>query len=141
MQTTTSNDGTQIAFSKIGTGPALLIVGGSLADHHFYAPLAEAMAPHFTVYTLDRRGRGLSEDTKPYAPEREIEDVAAVMALSNGPTFLYGHSAGAALALRVAAADIALTKLGWLIRRTLRVARTTRRPEPNTPNRPHGSSG
>ena len=111
MQATTSKDGTRIAFNKIGTGPALLILGGSLADHQFYAPLAEAMAPRFTVYSLDRRGRGLSEDTKPYAPEREVEDVAAVMALSNGPKFLYGHSAGAALALRVAAANIALTKL------------------------------
>lgn len=111
MQKTTSKDGTQIAFAKIGRGPSLLIIGGALTDHQFYAPLADAMASHFTVYTLDRRGRGLSEDTKPYAPEREVEDVAAVMALSGGPTFLYGHSAGCALALRAAAAGLALTKL------------------------------
>lgn len=111
MQTTTSRDGTRIAFSTIGTGPALLILGGSLADAQHYAPLAEALASRFTVYTLDRRGRGLSDDTQPYAPDREVEDVAAVMALASGPMYLYGHSAGAALALRAAAAGLAITKL------------------------------
>ncbi len=103
MQRVISRDGTRIAVDKRGAGPALLIVGGSLADHRFYAPLAEALAPRFTVYTLDRRGRGHSEDTKPYAPEREVEDAAAVMALAGAPAFLYGHSAGCALALRAAA--------------------------------------
>jgi hypothetical protein len=54
----TSKDGTEIAFEKSGNGPALIIVGGSLADHQFYGPLADELAKHFMVYNFDRRGRG-----------------------------------------------------------------------------------
>src|SRR5918998_3484472 len=100
METVTSSDGTTIAFERSGEGPALVVVGGSLADHRFYAPLAEELAERFAVYNFDRRGRGQSGDTQPYAVEREVEDLGALAAHAGGPVFLYGHSAGSALALR-----------------------------------------
>jgi alpha-beta hydrolase superfamily lysophospholipase len=103
MQKVTSKDGTEIAFEKSGNGPALIIVGGSLADHLFYAPLADELAKHFMVYVFDRRGRGQSGDTGAYAVEREIEDVAALIDFAKEPVCMYGHSAGSALALRAAA--------------------------------------
>jgi pimeloyl-ACP methyl ester carboxylesterase len=111
MQKVTSRDGTKIAFEKSGEGPALIIVGGSLADHQFYVPLANELAKHFTVYNFDRRGRGQSGDTKPYAVEQEVEDVGALITHANEPVFLYGHSAGSALALRAAAAGLDIAKL------------------------------
>jgi pimeloyl-ACP methyl ester carboxylesterase len=111
MQTVTSKDSTKIAFEKSGEGPALIIVGGSLADHQFYAPLANELAKQFTVYNFDRRGRGQSGDTKPYAVEREVEDVGALIAYAKEPVFLYGHSAGSALAIRTAAAGLEIAKL------------------------------
>lgn len=107
----TSSDGTRIAFDRSGAGPALLIVGGSLADHHFYAPLAAEFARDFTVYNIDRRGRGDSGDTAPYAVDREVEDVAAVVAEAGGSAHVYGHSAGSALALRAAAAGLDIDRL------------------------------
>lgn len=111
MQTVTSNDGTQIAFETSGAGPALLLVGGSLADHHFYVPLANELAHQFTVYNFDRRSRGHSGDTQPYTVEREVEDVGALIAYANEAVFMYGHSAGSALALRAAAAGLNIAKL------------------------------
>lgn len=111
MQTTTSRDGTPIAYCSVGSGPSLLIIGGALADHYTYAPLADALASHFTVCTLDRRGRGRSGDTLPYAPEREVEDITAVMACCHGPVRVYGHSAGAALALRAAASHPSIPRM------------------------------
>lgn len=106
-----SNDGTKIAFETAGAGPALLIVGGALADHQFYVPLTHELAHHYTVYNFDRRGRGHSGDTEPYSIEREIEDVGALIAFANAPVFVYGHSAGSALALRAAAAGLKIAKL------------------------------
>ena len=106
-----SGDGTAIAYEKPGTGPALLILGGSLADHWFYAPLAEVFAKSFTVYNFDRRGRGESGDTQPYAVDREIGDVAALIAAAGGSAHVYGHSAGSALAMRAAAAGLAVDRL------------------------------
>jgi len=82
-----------------------------LADHRFYAPLAEELADHFTVYGFDRRGRGQSGDAGPYAVEREVEDLGALVALAEGPVFVYGHSAGSALALRAAAAGLEISSL------------------------------
>jgi pimeloyl-ACP methyl ester carboxylesterase len=111
MQTVISPDGTEIAFERSGSGPALLIVGGALADHSFYAPLAAALSRRFTVYTYDRRGRGQSGDTSPYAVERELEDLAALIDHAGAPVFVYGHSAGAALALRAAGAGLPIAKL------------------------------
>jgi pimeloyl-ACP methyl ester carboxylesterase len=100
MLNVTSKDGTQIAYHKAGEGPPLLIMGGSLADHHFYVPLAQELAKHFGVYNFDRRGRGASGDTPPYQVDREVEDVAALITEAGGQAYGYGHSAGSALASR-----------------------------------------
>jgi pimeloyl-ACP methyl ester carboxylesterase len=111
MEKVMSTDGTEIAFERSGRGPALIIVGGSLADHQFYIPLANELSTHITVYTYDRRGRGQSGDTSPYGVERELEDLAALLDHAGGPAFVYGHSAGSALALRGAASGLGISKL------------------------------
>lgn len=111
MLSVTSQDGTRIAYEQVGSGPALVLVGGSLADHQFYAPLAEQLAQHFTVFNVDRRGRGESGDAAPYAPQREVEDLAAVIGAAGGTARVYGHSAGSALALRAASVGLSITRL------------------------------
>ncbi|MDF2744241.1 MAG: alpha/beta hydrolase, partial [Actinomycetia bacterium] len=111
MQKVISTDGTEIAFERSGRGPALIIVGGSLADHQFYLPLAKELSRHFTVYNYDRRGRGQSGDTGAYAVEREVEDLATLVDHAGAPVFVYGHSAGSALALRAAAAGPGIARL------------------------------
>jgi pimeloyl-ACP methyl ester carboxylesterase len=111
MQKVISTDGTEIAFERSGSGPALIIVGGSLADHQCYLPLANELSRHFTVYTYDRRGRGQSGDTGAYAVEREVEDLAALVDHARAPVFVYGHSAGSALALRAAATGPGIARL------------------------------
>ena len=111
MQTVTSNDGTTIAYDLTGTGPALILVGGALSERSAGAPLATLLAPSFTVISYDRRGRGDSTDTAPYAVEREIEDIAALIAQAGGFASLYGMSSGAMLALRAAAHGLPITKL------------------------------
>ena len=99
MGNVTSKDGTAIAFDKSGQGePVILVCGGSV-DHTSNAPLAARLAEHFTVYNYHRRGRGDSGDTQPYAVEREVEDIEAVINEAGGSAFLYGTSSGAALAL------------------------------------------
>ena len=136
MEKVTSSDGTRIAFERLGEGPALMIVGGSLADHRFYAPLANELAKSFTVYSFDRRGRGQSGDTEPYAVEREVDDVGALIAHAEEPVLVYGHSAGSALALRAAASGLDIAKLALADPPFTPGAKTTRRPKPNTPSRP-----
>ena len=111
MKTVPSKDGTAIAFECMGRGPPLILIGGALADHRFYAPLAAELAPHFTVLNYDRRGRGHSGDTQPYHVDREIEDLEALLAYCAPPAFVYGHSSGAALALRAAAAGLPIRRL------------------------------
>jgi pimeloyl-ACP methyl ester carboxylesterase len=111
MDFVTSKDGTKIAYERTGQGPALIIIGGALGDHHFYRPLAHEFAKHFTAYNFDRRGRGQSGDTQPYSVEREVEDVDTLLAAAGEQAFVYGHSAGSALALRAAAADLPIAKL------------------------------
>ena len=105
MRTVTSRDGTLIAFETTGTGPPVILVDGALCyrDSGPARPLAAQLAGQFTVYTYDRRGRGNSGDTPPYAVEREVEDLAGLIAAAGGQVYLYGISSGAALAL--AAAD------------------------------------
>jgi pimeloyl-ACP methyl ester carboxylesterase len=98
-----SRDGTRIAFERVGKGPALVIVGGALSHRHGGKPLAGQLMDRFTVYTYDRRGRGESSDTKPYAVEREIEDLGALIEQAGNEAYLYGVSSGAALALQGAA--------------------------------------
>jgi pimeloyl-ACP methyl ester carboxylesterase len=88
MDKVKSSDGTYIAFERLGEGPVIVIVGGSLADHQFYAPLANELAGHFTVYNFDRRGRGQSGDTEPYAVEREVEDLGTLVADAKEPVFV-----------------------------------------------------
>ena len=79
MSQVISKDGTAIAFEKLGQGPAVVIVGGVLGDRSQQAPLAALLSKHFTVYNYDRRGHGESGDTAPYAPERDFEDLEAVI--------------------------------------------------------------
>jgi pimeloyl-ACP methyl ester carboxylesterase len=111
MQTTTSKDGTVIAFDRSGEGPALILVGGATADRSGAVEIAGVLAKDFTVYAYDRRGRGESGDTLPYAVEREIEDIDALIAEAGGSAFVFGGSSGAVLALRAAAAGLAIPKL------------------------------
>ena len=82
MSTVTSADGTTIAFTRAGQGPALILVDGALCSRSFgpMPKLAARLTPHFTVYTYDRRGRGSSGDTTPYAPDREVDDLEALAA-------------------------------------------------------------
>jgi pimeloyl-ACP methyl ester carboxylesterase len=106
MTSVTSRDGTRIAYEKSGNGPALIIVNGALSHRTLYGDTAlqRMLAQHFTTYTYDRRGRGESADVQPYATEREIEDIEALINDAGGQAYLYGISSGAALALRAAAA-------------------------------------
>ncbi|WP_213814989.1 alpha/beta fold hydrolase [Glaciihabitans sp. dw_435] len=111
IETTLSADGTRIAFERSGTGPALVLLGGAFNTRQSAAGLASVLAPQYTVFTVDRRGRGNSGDTQPYAVEREIEDVAAVVEAAGGSAHAYGHSSGAILALEAAAHGVAITKV------------------------------
>ena len=100
----TSKDGTKIAFEKAGNGPAVIIVSGALSSRELLGrELVDALSDHLTVYTYDRRGRGESTDEKPYAVDREIEDIQALVQHAGLSAFLYGVSSGAALALQAAA--------------------------------------
>ena len=98
-----SKDGTYIAFDRLGEGPALILVGGALSDRSGWAQLAKLLAPRFTVFSYDRRGRGDSEDTAPYSVDREIEDIEALIDEAGGPAFVHGQSSGAVLAVEAAA--------------------------------------
>ncbi len=102
MNKVESKDGTQIAFTKEGSGPAVVLVGGGLVDKSENAPLATELAQDFTVYNYDRRGRGESGDTQPYTLQREIEDIEALIDEAGGSAFLYGVSSGGALVLEAA---------------------------------------
>jgi len=101
-----SKDGTTIAFDKQGGGPPLIVVDGAMSTRSGGSKpeLARLLAEHLTVYTYDRRGRGDSADTQPYAVEREIEDIDALIHEAGGSAFLYGHSSGGCLAMDAAVA-------------------------------------
>jgi len=113
MKKVRSADGTTIAYDQIGNGPAVILVDGALGSQAFgfMVPLATLLSPHFTVITYDRRGRGESTDTQPFALEREIEDIEALINEAGGEAFLYGISSGAALALE------ATIKLGHKVKK------------------------
>lgn len=102
METVTSKDGTKIAYDKTGKGPTLILVLGALNSRKSGAKLAKLLAARFTVISYDRRGRGDSTDTAPYSPQREVEDIAALIDTVREPVCLYSHSSGAALALEAA---------------------------------------
>ena len=99
-----SKDGTAIAFETIGKGLPIILVDGAMCSRAFgpMPTLASLLAEHFTVYTYDRRGRNESGDTQPYAVEREVEDIEALIDNAGGSAFVFGTSSGAALALEAA---------------------------------------
>jgi pimeloyl-ACP methyl ester carboxylesterase len=102
MSKVTSKDGTEIAYEKQGAGPAVILVDGALGYRSFgpSSRLAELLAPHFTVFAYDRRGRGESGNSEPYALEREVEDIDALAEAAGGSAFVYGISSGAFAGLR-----------------------------------------
>ena len=106
-----SQDGTTIAYDRLGDGPPVILVCGGSTDRMANAGLAALLATDFTVLNYDRRGRGDSGDTPPYAVEREVEDLAAVIDAADGSASLYGTSSGAALVLYAAASGVAGTKI------------------------------
>ena len=107
----TSADGTLIAFDRLGQGPAVVVVGGIFCDRQTTQVLAEQLAQRFTVINYDRRGRGDSGDTAPYAVEREVEDLGALIAEAGGAASVYGHSSGAGLALNAASSGLPMRRL------------------------------
>jgi len=113
MSTVTSQDGTTIAYTVSGQGPAVILVDGAMCyrDSGPAGPLAERLAAHYTVYIYDRRGRGESGDTQPYAVEREVEDLDALIHEAGGTAYLYGISSGAVLSLEAAARLDGIRKL------------------------------
>lgn len=114
MNQVISNDGTVIAFDLSGKGPALILVGGAFQYRAIDPPtaqLAALLAQHFTVFHYDRRGRGDSGDTQPYAKEREVEDLGALIAEAGGEAAVFGMSSGGVLALEASKRGLAITKL------------------------------
>lgn len=111
METVTSRDGTTIAFERAGDGPPIILVAGALNDRASLAPLARLLAPQFTAVTYDRRGRGDSGDTAPYAVEREVEDLDALIATVGGPAAVFGFSSGGILAPLAASRGSAISRL------------------------------
>ena len=111
MDTVTARDGTAIAFDRLGEGPPVVLVSGGSTDRMANAGLAAELAGDHAVFNYDRRGRGDSGDTLPYAIEREVEDIAAVIAEAGGAANLYGTSSGAGLAMHAAAAGLPVTRL------------------------------
>ena len=111
MATTRSKDGTKIAYDKTGQGPALILVAGAFQDRMAMSPYAGPLSEHFTAYNYDRRGRGESGDSQPYAVAREIEDIDALIQEAGGSAFVFGGSSGGVLTLDAAAHGSKITKL------------------------------
>jgi len=113
MQTVTSKDGSRIAYDRLGSGPTVILVGGALGYRKFnkMEELAKLLAERCTVINYDRRGRGDSTEVKPFALEREIEDLAALIEAEGGSASLWGWSSGGALALRAAGAGVGVERL------------------------------
>jgi pimeloyl-ACP methyl ester carboxylesterase len=109
--TVQSSDGTTIAFDRSGDGPPIILVVGAFNLRSTGEPLARFLAAHFTAFTYDRRGRGESGDTAPYAIEREVEDLDALIVEAGGSASVFGYSSGALLALKAAARGLAITRL------------------------------
>jgi pimeloyl-ACP methyl ester carboxylesterase len=111
MNAAISADGTKIAFDQTGDGPPVILVVGAFNDRSTGAPLAKALEAEFTVFNYDRRGRGASEDTQPYAVEREVEDLDALMREAGGAARVFGYSSGGNLAIEAAARGLNISKL------------------------------
>jgi pimeloyl-ACP methyl ester carboxylesterase len=99
QKTATSKDGTTIAYEQSGSGPLVILVPAALSDRSGTSGLARYLSAHFTVINYDRRGRGRSTDTQPYAVEREVEDIEALIDSGGHSAFVFGSSSGAVLAL------------------------------------------
>lgn len=106
-----SRDGTHIDFDRSGEGPPLILTLGAFNDRTTGAPLASLLKSEFTVVNYDRRGRGRSGDTAPYAIEREIEDLDALIEEVGGSAFLFGYSSGCLLALHASIKGLSIPKL------------------------------
>lgn len=113
MSTALSKDGTGIAYDKIGNGTPLILVDGALCYRSFgpMSKLSSLLSKDFTVFIYDRRGRGDSTDKKPYSPDREVEDIDALIREAGGSASVFGISSGAALALRAAEIKLNIPKL------------------------------
>jgi hypothetical protein len=107
----TSKDGTSIVYDRAGGGPPVVLVCGGSVDRMSNAPLAQLLSERFTTFNYDRRGRGDSGDTLPYAVDREIEDIDAIVREAGGSAFLYGSSSGAVLALDATAKLTSIRKV------------------------------
>ncbi|HEY1531237.1 MAG TPA: alpha/beta hydrolase [Galbitalea sp.] len=106
-----SADGTSIAYDVAGSGRAVVITGGAFNTRQSPGALVGLLATQFTVYTWDRRGRGDSGNTLPYAIERETDDLSAVIDAAGGSALAYGHSSGAILTLEAALRGAAMSKI------------------------------
>jgi pimeloyl-ACP methyl ester carboxylesterase len=115
-QSVRSVDGTLIGFDRVGDGPPLILVEAAAhyRDFSSFDGLVPLLSEHFTVYTYDRRGRGESTDTTPYAPDREVEDLEALIAAAGGAAHVYGYSSGALLAVHAAAQGLPIGRLALL---------------------------
>ncbi len=113
MNTVISKDGTPIAYNKTGSGPAVILVDGAFCSKDFgpMPKIVPLLSKDCTVITYDRRARGDSGDTHPYAVEREIEDIGALIKVAGGSASLFGISSGAILCIRAAATELNITKL------------------------------
>jgi pimeloyl-ACP methyl ester carboxylesterase len=111
MKTAVSADGTAIAFDRSGDGPPVIMAAGAFNTRATTEPLARALQGQFTVLNYDRRGRGDSGDTAPYAVNREIDDLGALIAAAGGAASVFGYSSGAILALHAAGAGLPITHL------------------------------
>jgi pimeloyl-ACP methyl ester carboxylesterase len=111
MDFVTSADGTRIGYEISGTGSPIVLVGGACYGAKAWAAVAGFLAPHHTVYAVDRRGRGVSGDSDTYAVEREIEDIRAVLDEIGVPVELFGHSSGGLLSLRVAQSGASVSRM------------------------------
>jgi len=113
METVKSKDGTPIAFDRSGQGPAVILVSGAFIDraHAFNVELSKMLVSRFTVINYDRRGRGNSGNTRPYAVEREIEDLEALIGAAGRSAYVLGVSSGAVLALKAVVRGLAIEKL------------------------------
>ena len=111
MEQVTSKDGTVIGFKQGGAGPPLVLVHGTTADHRRWSGISSHLERHFTVYAMDRRGRGQSGDSPDYGIEREAEDVAALVEVIGEPVFLLGHSYGAVCSLEAVLVTAKVSRL------------------------------
>ena len=109
--TVTSKDGTRIAFNASGSGPAVILVLGAFNERSAGVALSQSLSQHYTVFNYDRRGRGESGDTAPYAIAREIEDIDALIQRAGGSAHVFGYSSGAILALRASAHGLGISRL------------------------------